>query len=141
MDDEVTRESRGVVILGATPNGYSDASAGMQNMGYLTVCHSPSHKLSYEDTQKLQKMPEPQDATQQVLMHITGQMKIDGTARLLYSVYEVGVQPLMPLRVEFEGPDQNELEALAREKADLAKRILELNRKLLSSGTSEMSGM
>lgn len=44
-------------------------------------------------------------------------------------------------RVEFEGPDQNELEALAREKADLAKRILELNRKLLSSGTSEMSGM
>ncbi|CBZ33812.1 hypothetical protein, conserved [Leishmania donovani] len=102
MDDEVTRESRGVVILGATPNGYSDASAGMQNMGYLTVCHSPSHKLSYEDTQKLQKMPEPQDATQQVLMHITGQMKIDGTARLLYSVYEVGVQPLMPLRSKME---------------------------------------
>ncbi|CBZ26743.1 conserved hypothetical protein [Leishmania mexicana MHOM/GT/2001/U1103] len=182
-DDQVTRENRGVVILGATPMGYSGTSAGMQNMGYLTICHSPSHKLSYTDTQKLQRKPEPHDATQQVLMYITKEMKSDGTARVLYSVYEAGVQPLTPLklkvdnlvgvlegftklsnafarnvsltaalpdnvdagneieRVGFQDPDQNELEALAQEKADLTKRILELNRKLLSCEKSEMSGM
>ncbi|CAJ04604.1 conserved hypothetical protein [Leishmania major strain Friedlin] len=180
-DDRITHESRGVVILGATSIGCSDTSAGMQNMGYLTICHSPSHKLSYADTQKLQRKPGPGDATQQVLMHITSEMKSDGTARVLYSLYEVGVKPLMPLQlkvdnlvgvlggfaklsnayarnvsltaalpanvgagnememVEFEDPHAKELEALAREKADLTKRLLELNRKLSNCRRSEMS--
>ncbi|GET88233.1 hypothetical protein, conserved [Leishmania tarentolae] len=182
-DDQLSRETRGVVILGAAPMGYSNTYAGMQSIGYLSICRSPSHKLSYGDTQRLQKESEAGCASHDILMHITSEIISDGSTRVFYSVYEMGVQPIAPLqlkvdnlvgtldgftmlanafarnvslaprspangdagyineKVEVQDPGEDELIALAQEKADLTKRILELYRRLLSTGRSEISGM
>ncbi|AIN98081.1 hypothetical protein LPMP_205900 [Leishmania panamensis] len=80
----------------------SDTPIGIQNVGYLTICLSPSHKLSYADMERLQKKAEPRCATPQVLMHMTYEIKGNGIERVIYSVYEVGLQPLTLLQLKVD---------------------------------------
>nr|CCM15312.1 hypothetical protein, conserved [Leishmania guyanensis] len=101
-DDDAMKETRSVVLLGAAPMDSSDTPIGMQNVGYLTICLSPSHKLSYADMERLQKKAKPRCATPQVLMHMTYEIKGNGIERVIYSVYEVGLQPLTLLQLKVD---------------------------------------
>ncbi|CAJ1008225.1 hypothetical protein Q4I28_003538 [Leishmania naiffi] len=80
----------------------SDTPIGMQNVGYLTISLSPSHKLSYADMERLQKKAEPRCATPQILMHMTYEIKSNCIERVIHSVYEIVVQPLTLLQLKVD---------------------------------------
>lgn len=167
-----------VVVLGALPLDVEDIPAECSQLGFLTICQAPVHKLSYADTQRLRLARRGDDGKAAMLLHLTKLESSDGITRVFYSLYESrpnscdslqsvkltvdnlvdsmqgftkiasvftrylaptaalidAKRPAEPVNCEKEVNSCHDLEMLARERAALVARIVELTSQLSTKG-------